>query len=333
MGAFALTPPPDFVLLLSHSNERFCTAQVQKGLENRGARSLRLDTDLFPTELRVSARLGAETPGELLWQGEPLEVSAVWVWRLWAAQLSPKLSAEHQRIAQTEAHAAWVGFLAQLSDAFFIDPNSAAGAAENKLWQLRLAQTLGIPIPETLVTADPQQARSFCSQHDRVVTKLQRPICYGMAGGGGFPTRLVQKSDLAALDSLVHCPMMFQRYIQKKYELRVAWVDGQAFVGALPGEKCGVDWRYEAAAPFEVGSLPGAVHRKLAALMRALGLRQGAIDLIVTPEDDYVFLEVNPNGEWGMLERDLGLPIGQALADALIRRGEKNQEGTGDAIR
>jgi hypothetical protein len=40
--------------------------------------------------------------------------------------------------------------------------------------------------------------------------------------------------------------------------------------------------------------------------------------LICTPAGEHVFLEVNPSGEWGMLERDLGLPIADAIAGALL---------------
>jgi len=52
--------------------------------------------------------------------------------------------------------------------------------------------------------------------------------------------------------------------------------------------------------------------------MLDLGLVFGAVDLICTPAGEYVFLEVNPGGEWGMLERDLGLPISEAIAAALL---------------
>ena len=52
--------------------------------------------------------------------------------------------------------------------------------------------------------------------------------------------------------------------------------------------------------------------------MRDLGLVFGAVDLICTPAGEHVFLEVNPGGEWGMLERDLGLPISEASASALL---------------
>jgi glutathione synthase/RimK-type ligase-like ATP-grasp enzyme len=49
-----------------------------------------------------------------------------------------------------------------------------------------------------------------------------------------------------------------------------------------------------------------------------LRLNFGAFDFILTPSGEYVFLEVNPVGEWGMLERDLDLPISTAIADFLV---------------
>ena len=64
--------------------------------------------------------------------------------------------------------------------------------------------------------------------------------------------------------------------------------------------------------------LPAEVSRGLHTLMSELGLVFGAIDLIRTPAGEHVFLEVNPSGEWGMLERDLGLPIADAIARALL---------------
>jgi glutathione synthase/RimK-type ligase-like ATP-grasp enzyme len=48
-------------------------------------------------------------------------------------------------------------------------------------------------------------------------------------------------------------------------------------------------------------------------------LRFGAIDMIVTPEGRYVFLEINPNGQWRWIEDASGLPISDALCDALAR--------------
>lgn len=317
------------VLLLSHQHEPFCTARVAGALSARGARVLRFDTDLFPSQLRLSAQLGGRLTSPqalLLYQGEPLVVDAVWLWRLWPAALDERLPAQQKHAAQRESMTTLHGFLDLLREAFFIDPPDVMAAAENKTRQLRVAQALGLSIPPTLITADADAARAFYAAHSgRVVAKLQTSLGHSMRGGGGLPTRMLSLADLDALSGLSICPMIFQRYIEKAFELRVAWVDGQAFVGALDGARCGVDWRYESTADWQPHTLPVELHQKLAALMTQLGLRQGALDLIVTPRGEYVFLEVNPHGEWGMLERDLGLPIGAALADALLRRGNRTE--------
>jgi len=53
-------------------------------------------------------------------------------------------------------------------------------------------------------------------------------------------------------------------------------------------------------------------------LVARLGLRFGAIDIIVTPDDRYVFLEINPNGQWLWIEEETGLPIRDAICTELM---------------
>ncbi len=118
--------------------------------------------------------------------------------------------------------------------------------------------------------------------------------------------------------------MVFQELIPKARELRVAYVAGQAFAGALDatGTSRGhTDWRRAAPGEcrWEQAQLPTEVANSLQVLMSDLGLVFGAVDLICTPAGEHVFLEVNPGGEWGMLERDLGLPISEAIAAALLK--------------
>lgn len=311
-------PRDTCVLLLSHRQEPFCTARVAGALAARGARVLRLDTDAFPEELALGGSLDADD-ASLHLAGERLHVDAVWPWRLWPARLDERLSAAHRDAAQREAGACLRGLLDLLPGARWLDPIDTSRAADNKTRQLRLARSLGLHIPPTLISADPAAVRGFFDAHGgRVIAKLQTSLVYTMTRGG-LPTRLLRPEDLDALDGLRHCPMIFQRYVDKARELRIAWVDGRAFVGALDGAGCGVDWRHDATVDWTEGALPPDVHARLAALMARLGLRQGAIDMIVDPSGAHVFLEVNPHGEWGMLERDLGLRISEALADALLR--------------
>ena len=309
------------VLLVTHRQEPFCTDRVAGALFTRGARSIRLNTDEFPTVLDLRAELGNPAGTKLLLDGQEVDVDAVWYWRLWPPRLDDVLSAQHREAATRESMTALRGLLDLLSHVPWMDPIDENRSAENKTRQLAIAQSAGLAIPPTLITADPHAVKRFFHEHGGdIVTKLQNSLGHSMKGGGGFPTRRLRPSDLDMLDGLRHCPMMFQRFVPKAKELRIAWVDGSAFVGALDGAACGVDWRYEAVdAKWEPYELPEAVHARLAVLMQRLGLRQGAIDLIVTPNGDYVFLEVNPHGEWGMLERDLGLPIGDAITQALLR--------------
>jgi glutathione synthase/RimK-type ligase-like ATP-grasp enzyme len=198
-------------------------------------------------------------------------------------------------------------------------------AAENKLLQLRAARESGLDIPPTLMTNDAARARDFYeAEGGRVVAKLLRPLSVSMGDAPFFVyTSDVRAEDIEALDSLRHCPVVFQRKIEKRRELRVAYVAGKLFAGALDASASArgrTDWRL--AEPGECSwssaELEPALSARLEKLMRRLGLDYGAIDLIETPEGGHVFLEVNPGGEWGMLEHDLGLPISEAIADALL---------------
>ncbi|MFZ6184628.1 MvdC/MvdD family ATP grasp protein [Nannocystis pusilla] len=313
------------VLLLSHSGEPMCTDAVAGALARRGARAVRLDTDDFPAALALRGELGFPGARGLVLDDRPLVAHAVWLWRLWPARLDERLTDEHRDAARRESFAALRGLLDLMPRVPWIDALDVGRAADDKARQLRLACDLGLAIPPTLITADPAAAREFfVAQAGQVVAKLQTPLRQSMAGGG-LPTRLLRRDDLDALAGLRHCPMIFQRYVPKAMELRIAWVDGRALVGALDGAACGVDWRYECSASWQPHDLPEPVHRRLAALMTRLGLRQGAIDMIVTPSGEYVFLEVNPTGEWMMLEKELGLPISDALAAALLRLANESQ--------
>jgi hypothetical protein len=56
--------------------------------------------------------------------------------------------------------------------------------------------------------------------------------------------------------------------------------------------------------------------------MDRLGLVYGAIDMRLTPDGRYVFLEVNPSGLWLFTEEPTGLPITDAVVDWFVTRDE-----------
>ena len=316
-------------LLVTHSGDHFTVERVAGALARRGARALRFDTDLFPEEVRLSAALGPGGAENFIRVGgeevEASEVSAVWARRNWPPRLSERLDERFRAACVRESGAALEGFFDGLAGARWVNEPLRERAAENKLLQLRAAREAGLDLPPTLLTNDAGRARAFYeAEGGGVVAKLLRPLSVSMGDAPFFVyTSDVGAADIEALDSLRHCPVVFQRKIEKRRELRVAYVAGSLFAGALDarGSARGrTDWRL--AEPSECSWSPATVEPPTAArletLMRRLGLDYGAIDLIETPEGRHVFLEVNPGGEWGMLEHDLGLPISEAIADALL---------------
>ena len=53
-------------------------------------------------------------------------------------------------------------------------------------------------------------------------------------------------------------------------------------------------------------------------MLRDFNLSFGAFDFIVTPDDQWVFLEVNPNGQWLWIEMETGMKISDAISEALM---------------
>ena len=324
-----LTPSRDIVLLLTHSGDFYTVDLVSEALARRGVRPIRFNTDLFPSSVKLSARAGDQRAAQLFTEaGEQIsiaEVRAVWARKLWSPRMADDLDERYRSMCVSESAAALEGFLDALHDARWVNDLERQRDAENKQRQLRLAARAGLRVPRTLVTNDPVAARQFFAEAEgQTVAKLLRPLAISMNADLPFVyTNRVREEDLAGAETLRHCPMVFQELIPKACELRVAYVAGEAFAGALDasGTSRGhTDWRR--AAPEECRwqktQLPSEVVTGVQALMLELGLVFGAVDLICTPSGEYVFLEENPGGEWGMLERDLGLPISEAIAAALL---------------
>ncbi|MGK7898741.1 MAG: MvdC family ATP-grasp ribosomal peptide maturase [Xenococcus sp. (in: cyanobacteria)] len=321
--------PNDVVLLITHSGDYFTVDRVAQAVAARGASPFRLDTDQFPLVVQLSSKLHNSKSTHRIQYGdrsiESEQVKAVWLRRLWEPKISQELDPRFQQACLRESMATLKGFLDSLHQVRWVDNLSSIREAENKLRQLRIATEVGLSIPQTLVTNDPTQARSFFQELEgKMVAKLLTPVSYSMGRASLFVyTSAVQEGDLEDAERLRYCPMVFQEEVPKLRELRVVHVAGKLFVGALDASGYAMqtmDWRNAnpSDCPWEHYDLQGEIVSRLNLFMAKLGLVYGAIDLIQKPSGEYVFLEVNPTGEWGMLEKDLGLPIADAIADALL---------------
>lgn len=320
----------DVVLILTHTQDYYTVDRVAAALTKRGCNPVRIDTDRFPLDLKLSARFSADGPAghSIKYQGHNVsqdQVRAVWCRKIWAPQMDESLDPQYRAMCAAESSAMFKGFLDGLHSARWVNSPTMEHAAEDKLYQLRIAGECGLRIPRTLSTNDPDEARAFFEMvNGSAVAKLLRPLSVSMGPAPVFVyTSDVSREDLEQAELLRHSPMVFQEKIPKQKELRIAFVNGRFFIGAIDAARSArgqTDWRRSdpAECKWERDGVPKDVAERLNAFMSRLGLLYGAIDLIRTPAGDHVFLEVNPGGEWGMLERDLDLPISGAIAEALV---------------
>ena len=141
-------------------------------------------------------------------------------------------------------------------------------------------------------------------------------------------TSHAQRRDIARYQAIRYAPVIFQEAVAKKIELRVTVVGGKVMAAAIHSQqdsRRAGDWRHypelDTARHYSVWQLPAEIEQRCLDVTAALGLCYGAIDLILTPEGEYVFLEINPHGQWEFIETATGLPISDAIAD-LLHRGK-----------
>lgn len=302
-------------------------AAIEESLARRGVDLRRLDVDRIPfdTWARIAVGVqGANARIDGTWATDFCSVlyrrlSLVRSLRLWR-----HLPEAVQEFAMSEAEAALLGICGLLSHKPWINHFSSIHIASVKPTQLSIASSVGLEVPDTIITNDPDVVREFYERHDaRIIFK---PVAHNIVRSDAHSAKLIYTNRVAR-DHLEHedliraTPGIYQVEIEREFELRVTYVDG-AFWAArvVSGIPDGVDWRrgLSAGTSFSPYMLDSGVANLLTALMTSLDLRYGAMDLIVRPDGSYVFLEVNPQGAYLWLEEMLGWGVTEAMADALL---------------
>jgi glutathione synthase/RimK-type ligase-like ATP-grasp enzyme len=251
--------------------------------------------------------------------------TAAWYRRTPRPNLPPALAPGGMTDFVTEEIGAFLEGLWQTSDWFWVSHPNRVRIAERKIFQLRLARRLGFSIPQTVVTNDPGAATEFINSVPSAIVKTLSKSGADIDGAGWslFAHSIVSK-DLSPKLSVQIAPCIFQERIVRKADIRVTVVGDKIFAAAI--SLCGksraddVDWRAASADDlhYELHRLPAITARLCRRMLKQLGLRYGCFDFLLTPDGRYVFLEVNPSGQWGWIEHEIGVPITNAIARLLI---------------
>jgi glutathione synthase/RimK-type ligase-like ATP-grasp enzyme len=321
------------VLIISQVEDYHARA-VMEALLERGAPAELLDLAEFPAKLALSMefegdgrrfQLRREGGGRL----DLSTVGAVWWRRPQPYKLAAGVTdAAHRRFGYSEAATAMDG-LYQSLDAFWVNDPRKDAAASHKPWQLTVAQRSGLSIPPTLMTNDPEEARDFWARHgNNVIYKIFRALPEAWR-----ETRRLKPEDAALADRVRVTPIIFQPFVEAVADIRATVIGNEVFAAAADARKgeYPTDFRFNANLQWEKHRLPAEIEDQLRSLMRHMGLEYGAIDLRLTPEGEYVFLEINPAGQFLWVELATRQKIAAALAEHLMARTPAGEALTASA--
>ncbi|MGH3832969.1 MAG: ATP-grasp ribosomal peptide maturase [Pseudonocardiaceae bacterium] len=312
------------ILVLTRPNDGTAGGVVAE-LERRGVAVVRADVGDFPLDVMLVASLAGhdEWRGSLSLAGKHLrldEIQAIYYRRPTGFRLPDHLSPEQQRFAKAEARRGLGGLLLTLPVRWVSHPSRVADA-EFKPPQLQLAAECGLRVPRTLITNDVVHVQEFAEQ-------LSGPMIYkplsapSVRADGELRLIYATQVDGSSLneDDIGLTANLFQEWVPKKYDVRLTVVGDRFFAVAIhaSSDRAYVDWRSDYdALRYESIDTPDGVRYSIKTLLERLDLSFGAFDFTVTPDGEWVFLELNPNGQWGWIEDHTHLPITTAMADLL----------------
>jgi glutathione synthase/RimK-type ligase-like ATP-grasp enzyme len=253
--------------------------------------------------------------------------------------LPPELSEQEREFAKEEIDSVLRGAWSLL-DAYWVSYPERIREASWKMEQLQRAARFGFEVPATIITTDPDSVREFYDAcGGEVVFKvLTDPYLGAVRMADKHPDRpppepretattRITEAELEQVDSVRLVPCLFQEYVPKSLELRVTVIGDDIFAAEIHSQEhegTRDDWRNWADGGFEIpyrrASLPADVATSCMELVRSYDLNFSAIDLVLTPDGRYVFLENNPNGQFIFVEKLVPeLEMTAALASCLAR--------------
>lgn len=236
---------------------------------------------------------------------------AYWSRRLSGPVMADTVAPEDESAAISENRATLRGFrrvLNSMPGATFVNDLEAKSSADHKPLQLAAAASVGLAIPRTLFSNDKDAVLAFGeNEGGEVIFKTNTPMLWRRKTERGFTTvmtysSLVTTDDLRANALLQACGAIYQQPLKKQYEVRVTVIGSDCYASKLHSQDrqdTSIDWRLgQRHMQNEPMDLPADISRKCVAFLRRMNLLIGCFDFVVTPNDDWYFLECNEQGQW-----------------------------------
>jgi predicted ATP-grasp superfamily ATP-dependent carboligase len=324
------------ILILTEAFDPHADYVIQK-LQKRGADFVRFNPAQFPSEAEASIFLSEDRIQQMLRVGKEYidltDLKAVWYRRPKSPIAHEEITNDiNRKIVEDECKTFVNDLWSSLTCQWLPAPPHMIKQAEFKAFQLKIAMKLGFKLPPTLFTNSPDEFLEFYRQHNGNIISKAVGTSFHRFVGDFFCryTEVVSKRDVGYAHSVRYCPMIFQAYVPKHLELRITVVGQQVFAAEIHSQETNhtrYDWRRynHHKTPYFPHELPPELERRCVQLVEKLGLCYGAIDMILKPDGSYVFLEINPNGQYLWVEHATALPISDAICELLMSGIPKNK--------
>ena len=299
------------ILILGNASDVHAM-HLKRALTQAGAMADYFDTRLFPNQLRISWTPNNQKGYLNLSVGHQLEfqdIKSVF-WRNFNGVGIPELEDSHQQRIAFNDSLSVLRSLMKACPARWINSWQAYQFHKEKPLQLRTVKLLGVKIPETLITNDPEKVIQFAKSHQQLIFK---PVY------GGAHTQILKDSHLEPKRlslALKISPVTLQEYIPGT-NIRSYVISGDSIYSAEILSPS-LDFREDLNAELIPRKLPQQIKQKCYAIAQALFLEWTAIDWRLNPSGEYVFLEANPSPMFLHFEQKTGFPITEELVQLLM---------------
>jgi len=197
----------------------------------------------------------------------------------------------------------------------------------NKLTVLRYAREIGLQIPSTFIGTHTSAIRKFGAGRDLITKSIQESPYIHTENNKtileGYTTQLTC-SDLNNVNREYVFPSLVQEKLDKKYELRIFYLDRKCYPMAIFSQRdkqTEIDFRrYNNTKPNRMMKclIPPELEASIVQLMEKIGLNTGSLDFVKTKDNKYVFLEVNPVGQFGFVSESCNYDLEKIIAEKLV---------------
>lgn len=301
---------------------------VVEYLSERDVRTVRFDLSDFPSTMSLEANDFTDqrriTVRNVTVDLE--EVTSVWYRRPTVFEFDEELLDNEREFAKIESAHGVGGLFRSMDNALWVNRPDAESVAQLKPYQLHLARILGLRTPRTLITNDPRPVRRLLEQGERLVYKIFGGGLVQIAGE--MPSLIFTTEITGAHDNMLERvqsnPCIFQELLSKRLEVRMTVIGRTilpATIDSQADQSTQLDWRGANSGRLRYApalEVPEEVVSKTLELVERLDLAFAAVDFVIDDEGRWVFLEINPGGQFMWLEDDVGLPMTATMGNLLM---------------